>query len=350
MQEVPDRLRGLLLSGADEADRCAGWPARSWEALRASGLLAWGISRRFGGTEAGPVSLLDRSESLAAVCLTTAFILSQREAAVRHLARAPEHLTQRYLPRLANGEAFLTVGLSQLTTSRQHGRPALLATPQADGRYRLDGESPWVTGADQAVALVLGAALPDGRQVLFVVPTDRPGVSISPPLPLAALAGSRTATVRCDGVSLTEEDVLCGPGEHVLGGGGGGGLETSALALGLAGTAARYLGEEARSRPALVEAAERFTDAVASAWTRLHQQAVSSAPDAVLALRAEVTRLAQAATQAALMVAKGAGFVVPHPAQRWLRQASFFLVWSCPRPVADEVLSSLLPPRRPSPP
>ena len=41
--------------------------------------------------------------------------------------------------------------------------------------------------------------------------------------------------------------------------------------------------------------------------------------------------------------AKGAGFVRPHPAQRWARQALFFLVWSCPRPAAEALLEELAP-------
>ena len=55
----------------------------------------------------------------------------------------------------------------------------------------------------------------------------------------------------------------------------------------------------------------------------------------------QCTRLALRATQAALLAAKGTGFVAPHPAQRWARQALFFLVWSCPRPVAEGVLGDL---------
>jgi len=47
------------------------------------------------------------------------------------------------------------------------------------------------------------------------------------------------------------------------------------------------------------------------------------------------------ATQAALTAAKGTGFLRPHPAQRWARQALFFLVWSCPWPAASAMLDTL---------
>jgi hypothetical protein len=46
-------------------------------------------------------------------------------------------------------------------------------------------------------------------------------------------------------------------------------------------------------------------------------------------------------TQAALAAAKGAGYVVGHPAGRWCREALFFLVWSCPQPVLSANLCEL---------
>lgn len=340
---LPPDLLNRLAAGAEAADRNPGWPAESWSALRSSGVLGRAVPSEYGGTGFGPVDLLRNGESLAAACLTTAFILSQRDAAVRRLLAGPPRLKEQYLPRLATGEAFLTVGLSQLTTSRQHGGPALLATPARDG-FRLDGDVPWVTGADQAEAIVTGASLADGTQVLVVLPTERPGVVVQRPMELAALYGSRTCAIRCDGVEAEAALVLAGPAEHVLGKMGGGGLETSALALGLAGAAVDYLRGESERRADLRDVADRFERGRIAARSRLHGLAtVSTTAEAVLAVRVECTRLALRAAQAALVAAKGAGFVAPHPVQRWSRQALFFLVWSCPRPVSADLLADLVP-------
>jgi alkylation response protein AidB-like acyl-CoA dehydrogenase len=49
--------------------------------------------------------------------------------------------------------------------------------------------------------------------------------------------------------------------------------------------------------------------------------------------RGRANSLALRATQAALVAAKGAGFVATHPTGRWCREALFFLVWSCPQNV-----------------
>ncbi len=339
----PDALAELA-AHAEAADRRPDWPAESWGRVRAAGVLGWSIPAEYGGTARGPVALLEGHEALAAACTTTAFVLSQREAAVRRLLAGPDALKARFLPALAAGDSFLTVGLSQLTTSRQHGGPALHANPTPGGGYVLDGDIPWVTASDHADALVVGATLADGTQVLVVLPTDRPGVEVGPPMELSALCGSRTAWVKCRMVEVEAALVVAGPAPHVLGTVGGGGLETSCLALGVAAAATADLKREADRRPDLVPAWERFAGAVNAARGRLRERAVGPAdPDATLALRAECTRLALKATQAGLVAAKGAGFVAPHPAQRRARQALFFLVWSCPRPVASDVLADLLP-------
>ena len=42
-----------------------------------------------------------------------------------------------------------------------------------------------------------------------------------------------------------------------------------------------------------------------------------------------------------LAARKGSGFLRDEPAQRWARQALFFLVWSCPAPVAGATIRDL---------
>jgi hypothetical protein len=51
-------------------------------------------------------------------------------------------------------------------------------------------------------------------------------------------------------------------------------------------------------------------------------------------IRQRANSLVVRASQAALAAAKGSGYVIGHPAGRWCREALFFLVWSCPQPVA----------------
>jgi alkylation response protein AidB-like acyl-CoA dehydrogenase len=206
---------------------------------------------------------------------------------------------------------------------------------------------PWVTGAPRADHFITGAVLEDGRQILAALPRTSPGVTVGPPLDLTALQGSLTAEVRCRHVLLENDCILAGPAERVMtiGRGGTGGLETTCLALGLAGAAVAFLQKEALSRADLAATARRFDETRSALRQEMHRLAQTSATvEETSALRARANALVLRATQAALTASKGAGFLRQHPAQRWARQALFFLVWSCPRPAADATLALLAPP------
>jgi alkylation response protein AidB-like acyl-CoA dehydrogenase len=337
-------LLTTLSDHAREADGQAEWPQVSWEAVRRAGVLGWCIPREYGGAGLAGVELLGGYERVAEACLTTCFILSQRDAACRRLRDSGnEHLCRELLPPFAHGDSFATVGLSQLTTSRQHSQPALRAQ-LVEGTLILDGFIPWVTGAARADFIIIGAVLEDGRQVLAVLPRTLPGVSVGPPLELMALEGSMTAEVRCDDVRVEPRWLLAGPAERVItvGRGSTGGLETSCLGLGLTAAALRRLSEEAQARPELRGSAERLWQSYERLRKQMHDLAEDpTGTDATSVLRARVNSLVLRATQATLTASKGTGFLRQYPAQRWARQALFFLVWSCPRPAAEATLAEL---------
>src|SRR5690242_16906914 len=120
MSILPPELLTNLAGGAQAADECPDCPTESWRSLMNAGACRWSIPPQFGGDALPHSDQLQGSELIASACVTTAFILSQREAAIRHLLRGPAHWKDRYLTKLARGEAFVTIGLSQITTSRQH--------------------------------------------------------------------------------------------------------------------------------------------------------------------------------------------------------------------------------------
>jgi alkylation response protein AidB-like acyl-CoA dehydrogenase len=350
-------LLSALAGQAAAADGSPAWPAGSWELISKIGALRWCIPPDYEGDGLGAVELLESYEALAAACLTTCFILSQRDAACRRIRDSKnEFACRQLLPPLARGESFTTVGLSHLTTSRQHLRPALVANSKPDA-FVLNGTMPWVTGAAQAEHFVTGAVLEDGRQILTVLPTKLAGIHIEPPLELMALAGSITSEIRCDNVVLEKKWLLAGPAERVMsqGRGGTGGLETSCLALGLVRAALQYLQEEAAARRELQASVQRLQEEYAELRNELFRLARGEShakgfsgpnagpgiPEPAMALRAHANTLVLRATQTALTAAKGTGFLRHHPAQRWARQALFFLVWSCPRPAAEATLKYL---------
>jgi butyryl-CoA dehydrogenase len=330
---------------AESADRLPQWPAESWQCVNDLQALQWTLPEPFGlGLEGSP--LWERLESLARTCTTSAFIWTQRESACRHIAeKAPEAVREELLTQLAHGTIFATVGLAHLTTSRQHISPALVATEDNSG-FILDGVMPWVSGAGHADYFVTGAVLADsGLQILIILPRRSAGLTVGEPMDLMALAGSITTEVTCSHVQVARKWLLAGPAEKVLtlGRRGTGGLETACLALGLSKAAVDFLALEARHRPELLPAANGLESRHSRVQRALYGMASKAAsPQEVAMLRARANALVLQSTQAALTASKGTGFRHPHPAQRWARQALFFLVWSCPWPAASATLDALV--------
>jgi alkylation response protein AidB-like acyl-CoA dehydrogenase len=343
--ELPDDLERLcaqLEELSPQLQNIDDWPAEQIRLLADAGVLAWGLPAEFGGHLATDVQVMAAYERLAAACLTTTFVLTQRNAACQRIAASANfEMKSGLLPALCRGETFATVGISHLTTSRQHlAQPAVLAVEASD-EFVLNGTVPWVTGAAAAEHIVTGGTLADGRQVLMAVPTALAGVDRQPPMRLLALSASQTATLALDNVRVPNRNLLFGPIEQVMkhGGGGAGSLTTSALAVGLTSSILGRLKGEAQRRADLVPILKALEAEHATARTDLYSAAVTNGltPSAE-SVRHKANSLVLRAAQAYLAASKGAGFVVGHPAERTVREAMFFLVWSCPAPVVSAAL------------
>ncbi|HVU90287.1 MAG TPA: acyl-CoA dehydrogenase family protein [Pirellulales bacterium] len=341
---VLDELCRELAARTDALDLSGDWPAEQFRLLGAYGVYEWFLPKEWGGQQWSEVDCIRGYLRLSEACLTTTFVLTQRTGACQRIADGDSPRKAELLPPLVSGESFATVGISHLTTSRQHlGRPALAAR-ETGGGFELDGFSPWVTGGTNADAIVTGATLDDGRQILAVVPTDLPGVSADPPARLVGLSASHTGAVHFKNVMIEHDLLLGGPIENVMArgiGGNTGGLQTSTLAIGLARAAIAFLENEAVKREDLGEPTAALARDAARAADDLLALAAGSASCTQQDLRYRANSLALRATQAALTAAKGAGYVAGHPAGRWCREALFFLVWSCPQPVAAAALCDL---------
>jgi alkylation response protein AidB-like acyl-CoA dehydrogenase len=339
-----------LAACAAQLDRQPRWPAEQIRLCGEYGVFEWFLEPQWSGQGWSEEQIVRGYLALSAACLTTTFILTQRTGACRRIAGCQnEPLKQRLLPELASGARFATVGISHLTTSRRHLAKPVLAATAVPGGFRLDGFSPWVTGAAAADTLVLAAALVEngeatGRELIVALPADSPGVSVDDSLPLVGLTSSCTGPVRLNGAIALEDCLIAGPVPNVMTSGLGastGGHETSTLAIGLAQAAIDFLAEEAERRADLAAPAE----ALHAEHQKLRGDLLAVANGKNVcskeSLRGRANSLALRASQAALAAAKGSGYVVGHPAGRWCREALFFLVWSCPQPVANANLCEL---------
>ena len=346
LADLCDRLK----QRADTLDRSGEFPTEQLRMCGEAGVFRWFLPESHGGFAWDDRSVVAGYLALAEACLTTTFVVTQRTGACRRLAGGRNtELAERLLPALAAGDAFATVGISHLTTSRRHWKKPSLVARRVEQGYVFDGVAPWVTGGAHAQHIVTGAAVLDGeeptpQQILAAVPTDSAGVRVDPHFELVALTASSTGAVQFDGVQVDDAMIVDWPAENVMSAGAGGntgGHETSTLALGLAGAAIGFLARETSARDSLLGP----THALAAEREALVDDlmAIAGGEPACTKeeLRQRANSLALRATQAALAGAKGAGYVAGHPVGRWCREALFFLVWSCPQPVAEANLCEL---------
>lgn len=322
------------------------WPVRQMARLAEAGVFGWLIPRHWGGSELDEPDVLGGYLELSEACLTSAFILTQFNSAVQKLVACGHEVVQEtWLPRLARGECFTTVGISHLTTSRSRGPgPAVLAEGVESG-FRLTGHVPWVTGGRAAQLLVVGATTPDGAQLLAAIETRQSGVTIAPPLQFLALTASQTGPIDLKEVFVSSPQIVAGPAHEVLkvgSRGGTGSLTTSALALGAARSTLKALRGELEQTPSLSPVLTQLSEEGRALEQALFaagrgESGAWSAEQMRLRANSYVTRLAQSY----LAAAKGTGFVSGHPAERAVREAMFFYVWSCPQVVVRGNLHEL---------
>ncbi len=342
----PDEFESLLTQLSENTgvlDQQKIWPTEQLQWLDKAAVLGWTIPREYGGGEISAADLVTGYERLAGACLTTTFVLTQRNGAIQRIAGSQnEAIKTALLPDLVHAATFATVGISHLTTSRQHLAKPIVQVQETDLGFVFNGTMPWVTGACHAEHIVGGGTLADGRQVLAAISTAHPGLLTHEPVQLMALSASQTGAVELKDVEVPHEMVIAGPIQQVMKqtSGGAGSFTTSALATGVAHSAISHLAVEAARRPDLEQVHFQFAGDVEqlsqdlSAATR----GDSANGETAESLRQRANSLALRATQAVLTATKGAGYVAGHPAERAVREAMFFLVWSCPQPVAAAAL------------
>ncbi|MFN9037207.1 MAG: acyl-CoA dehydrogenase [Planctomyces sp.] len=344
-----DEFRDLCqsLRGQPAAEGVGDWPVRQLAWLGAAGGWRWNMPQSCGGLGCSAVELLEIYRDLSACCLTTAFVLTQRNAACQRLLQAQAGVVSAsLLEDLAAGRVMATVGISHLTTSRQFlARPAVLAEPVAGG-WVLTGTVPWATGAASSQLLVTGATTESGLQLLAVVPLPQDSVTVRAPAELLGLSAACTSEVQLSGVYVQRGDVLQGPSERVLSGGSGsapaaGSLSTSAVALGFAEGALAGFANEAELRAGLVPYVGRLRQESRGLWEQLLRSAEGVGEMTAEQLRGRSNSLALRTAQAWLAATRGAGYQQQHPASRAGRESLFCQVWSCPQAVLEWQLQEL---------
>ncbi|WP_375174997.1 acyl-CoA dehydrogenase family protein [Pseudooceanicola sp.] len=105
------------------------------------------------------------------------------------------------------GETVLALAFAEPENPLDLTRPQTAVVRDGAG-WRLSGQKAMVVGGDRAAAFLVPASLPDGGLGLFVVPTDRPGVTRRA---IVLQDQTRVADIQFDSVELEQTHLLSGP-------------------------------------------------------------------------------------------------------------------------------------------
>ena len=354
--DTPVTWSGVLESlaqRAQEVDIAGRWPRQNIEDLARCGALKWSVPKPYGGIGLPQIQLHRRYGQLASACLTTALILTQRDAALEFLICAADNpicgsQCGKLLSQLAENQIFASIGIAQLTTSGRHQNGGVTAVKQG-GAWRVSGIIPWSTGAGNCNCIIAGARTETSDQLLFILRLKQRNVQIISPAPMAVLNASNTASVKLQNVLIRPEDVLGGPCPNALA------VRnkyrrfswnTCVLPLGVAAGALNEAQELVATRSARCKAAVAALRRQHRALSRViyrqgadKVEADSAAKPAIL--RAQCNDLCWRCAAATLELAKGRGLMIAHSAQRRLRESMFFFVWSSGAGVIEETLTCL---------
>ena len=223
LEEDGDRaeLRALARAVADRelAPNAARWdeesefPEASWKALVQADLTGITIEPAYGGSGLGDVESAIVLEELARVDVSSAILaqlaMNGPPRVVQHLA--PDPLKQRWLPRCAAGELFMSIGITEADAGSAVGAMRAQLTADGDG-HRLNAYKNYSTGGHRAGACLVWCRFPgsEGNNGIGAVLVDlsAKGVSVVGTHHNMGLHGLTEAELAFDDVWIGAEDVV----------------------------------------------------------------------------------------------------------------------------------------------
>jgi acyl-CoA dehydrogenase len=188
-QDVRAFLREEIASGAitPKIDQwLSGWDPAFSRRLAARGWVGMALPEQYGGSSAGPLArFVVIEELLAAGAPVAAHWIADRQSGPSILKFGSEEQKTTYLPRIAKGECYFGIGMSEPDTGSDLASVRTRGT-KVDGGWVLNGTKVWTSGAHQAdalIALVRTEPLSDSRHAgltQMIVDLPNPGIQIRP--------------------------------------------------------------------------------------------------------------------------------------------------------------------------
>lgn len=227
LPDADEAIRPAIRAIAAEAAAASGIDrrARSWQGydpafsrrLGEAGFLGLTLPKRYGGHERGPFARFVFVEELLAVgAPVAAHWIADRQSAPLILNFGNEAQREFYLPRIARGEIFFCIGMSEPGSGSDLASVRTRAVRTETG-WRVNGQKIWTSGAphcDYMIALLRTSGGPEDRHAglsQLIVDLKAPGVTIRP---IKDLSGdAHFAEVFFEDVDLPADALIGGEGE-----------------------------------------------------------------------------------------------------------------------------------------
>lgn len=337
-----------VLGRAQELEAESAYPSRIVKGLAELGLFGIAVPQAYGGLELDIPTYAMLMEELGYGWTTLNCFINGHCSASSILAKyGTQAQRERLLPRMATGELRVAIALTEPSGGSDLQAIRTAATRQPDGSYRLRGNKIFITNGARAGAAVVLTRTGSGKGglSLFVVEKGRPGFSVGPNARTMAHRHVDVSELIFDDVTLSADDLI--------GGVEGNGLAQmlDALETGRIAMAASAVG---LARSALKSSVDYAADRQSFGQIIGQHQAVQG----LLADMATKTAAARALVQEAARIkmqgqrcdmvagmAKlfagevcaevalncvrihgGSGFVADFPAERYYREAPYFIL------------------------
>lgn len=225
-----DELRALRAAVADlgsrygqayflEQARSGGRTDALWAEAGKAGFLGVNLPEEFGGGGGGMVELSIVLEELgAAGCPLLMMVVSPAICGTVIGRFGTPEQKERWLPGLADGSTTMGFAITEPDAGSNSHEITTVARRDGDG-WVLRGQKVWISGVDQADALLVVGRLADGpkgtlRPALFVVPTDAPGLAASA-IPMEIVSPERQFQVFLDDVRLPDDALVGHPDQGI---------------------------------------------------------------------------------------------------------------------------------------
>jgi alkylation response protein AidB-like acyl-CoA dehydrogenase len=346
VEDRPRRIRAIATSSlaplAEAIDRKGLYPRQVLKDLAHAG--AFSAHLRSHG-EPGDLGLsIHLIAEIARVCGSTGFVgWCQAACGLYMEASGNPALQEAWLERHIRGEGLGGTGLSNpIKTYAGLEKLLLRATPKDDG-YLLNGSLPWVSHLqpDGYCGVIAAVVEPDGRsanhEVMALVRSDSPGVTLLPCPAFSGMEGTSTFALRLNEVWIRPEEVISRDAATFITGirssfvllqcGFGLGVIQGAIA-----SIHEPRGPNRQVNRQITDQAESLQDELDSLWQRIDHLArkpcLRDPADrlAVLEARAQCSELSLRATQSALLHHGANGYLARSPVQRRIRESHFVAI------------------------